>query len=52
MFDELIAAMARDTLWLTDAYFVGVAPYVQALRAAAMTLRPAVLALRAPAADQ
>ncbi len=33
--DQLIAAMARDTLWLTDAYFVGVSPYVQALRAAA-----------------
>lgn len=34
--DQMIAAMAHDTLWLTDAYFVGVAPYVQALRAAAM----------------
>lgn len=34
--DQLIAAMARRTLWLTDAYFVGIAPYVQALRAAAM----------------
>jgi cardiolipin synthase len=33
--DQLIAAMARSTLWLTDAYFVGVAPYVQALAAAA-----------------
>ncbi len=33
--DQMIAAMARDTLWLTDAYFVGVTPYVQALRAAA-----------------
>jgi cardiolipin synthase A/B len=33
--DQLIAAMARRTLWLTDAYFVGVAPYVQALSAAA-----------------
>ena len=33
--DQLIAAMAKHTLWLTDAYFVGVAPYVQALRAAA-----------------
>jgi len=33
--DQLIAAMARNTLWLTDAYFVGVAPYVQALAAAA-----------------
>ncbi len=34
--DQMIATMARDTLWLTDAYFVGVAPYVQTLRAAAM----------------
>jgi cardiolipin synthase len=33
--DQLIASMATRTLWLTDAYFVGVAPYVQALRAAA-----------------
>jgi len=33
--DQLIAAMARNTLWLTDAYFVGIAPYVQALVAAA-----------------
>ena len=34
--DQLIATAARRTLWLSDAYFVGVAPYVQALRAAAM----------------
>lgn len=34
--DQLIASMARRTLWLCDAYFVGIAPYVQALRAAAM----------------
>lgn len=33
--DQLIASMARKTLWLTDAYFVGIAPYVQALLAAA-----------------
>lgn len=33
--DQLIASMARSTLWLTDAYFVGVSPYVQALSAAA-----------------
>ena len=33
--DQLIAAAARRTLWLTDAYFAGVSPYVQALRAAA-----------------
>lgn len=32
--DQLIAAMARKSLWLTDAYFVGLAPYVQALVAA------------------
>lgn len=34
--DQLIAAMANRTLWLTDAYFVGVASYIQALRAAAL----------------
>jgi cardiolipin synthase A/B len=34
--DQLIAAVARKTLWLTDAYFVGTTNYVQALRAAAM----------------
>jgi cardiolipin synthase len=33
--DQLIAVMANRTLWLADAYFVGVAAYVQALRAAA-----------------
>ena len=33
--DQLIASLARKTLWLTDAYFVGIAPYVQALLAAA-----------------
>jgi cardiolipin synthase len=33
--DQMIAALARKTLWLTDAYFVGTAPYVQALIAAA-----------------
>jgi cardiolipin synthase len=33
--DQLVAALARRTLWLSDAYFVGVTPYVQALRAAA-----------------
>ena len=35
-FDQLIAAIARQSLWLTDAYFIGSTPYVQALRAAAM----------------
>jgi cardiolipin synthase A/B len=34
--DQLIAAAARQTLWLTDAYFVGTTSYVQALRAAAL----------------
>jgi cardiolipin synthase len=33
--DQLIAAMARKTLWLTDAYFVSVASYMQALASAA-----------------
>lgn len=33
--DQLIAAAARESLWLTDAYFIGVTPYVQALQAAA-----------------
>ena len=33
--DELIAAAACRTLWLTDAYFAGIPLYVQALRAAA-----------------
>jgi cardiolipin synthase len=34
--DQLIAAAARRTLWLTDAYFAGVPPYVEALRSAAL----------------
>ncbi len=34
--DQLIAALARHSLWLTDAYFVGITPYVQALRSAAL----------------
>ncbi|MGC1459379.1 MAG: phospholipase D-like domain-containing protein [Steroidobacteraceae bacterium] len=34
--DQLIAAAARRTLWITDAYFAGIPPYIQALRAAAM----------------
>ena len=33
--DQLVAALARRRLWLTDAYYAGTAPYVQALRAAA-----------------
>jgi cardiolipin synthase len=33
--DQLVAAAARETLWLTDAYFVATSAYVQALRSAA-----------------
>jgi cardiolipin synthase len=33
--DQLVAASARKTLWLSDAYFVGTTTYVEALRAAA-----------------
>jgi cardiolipin synthase A/B len=33
--DQLVAAMARERLWLTDAYYGGTAAYVEALRAAA-----------------
>lgn len=33
--DVLVAGLARDRLWITDAYFVGVPGYVQALTAAA-----------------
>ena len=33
--EQLVAAGARDYLWLTDAYFVGSTTYVQSLRAAA-----------------
>jgi cardiolipin synthase A/B len=33
--DQMIAGLAQQSLWLADAYFVGVAPYVQALTAAA-----------------
>jgi cardiolipin synthase A/B len=34
--DQIVSAAARRTLWLTDAYFAGIPPYVQALRAAAL----------------
>ena len=34
--DQLIAALARETIWLTDAYFLGTPAYVQSLRAAAL----------------
>src|SRR5438552_4411028 len=33
--DQLVAAMARQRVWLTDAYYAGTVAYVQALRAAA-----------------
>jgi cardiolipin synthase A/B len=33
--DQLIASAARRSLWLTDAYFASIPPYVQALQAAA-----------------
>ncbi len=33
--DQLVAAVARERLWITDAYFVGASPYIQALIAAA-----------------
>jgi cardiolipin synthase A/B len=33
--DPLVAALARNTLWLTDAYYAGTPAYSQALRAAA-----------------
>ncbi len=33
--DQFIAAVATERLWLTDAYFVGTSPYIQALRSAA-----------------
>ena len=34
--DLIVASIARQYLWLTDAYFVATAAYVQALRAAAL----------------
>jgi cardiolipin synthase len=33
--DQLVAGIARERLWLTDAYYSGLSSYVQALRAAA-----------------
>ena len=33
--DQLVASVARETLWITDAYFVGVSAYMRALIAAA-----------------
>ena len=34
--DQLVAAMARKRLWLTDAYYAGTSSFVQALREAAI----------------
>ena len=34
--DQIIAARAQRSLWLTDAYFVGTTAYIQALKAAAL----------------
>jgi cardiolipin synthase len=33
--DQLVATLARERLWLTDAYYAGLSTYVQALKAAA-----------------
>jgi len=33
--DQIVSALARERLWLTDAYYAGTTPYVQSLRAAA-----------------
>jgi cardiolipin synthase len=33
--DQLFSALAQKRLWLTDAYYAGTTPYVQALRSAA-----------------
>ena len=33
--DHLVAAASRETLWLTDPYFLGTGSYIEALRAAA-----------------
>src|SRR5579859_7805944 len=34
-FDLLLAGIARQSIWLTDAYYLGTTPYVQALASAA-----------------
>ena len=34
--DQLVATLAKEKLWLTDAYYAGTTSYVQALRAAAI----------------
>jgi cardiolipin synthase len=35
--DQVIATLARQSIWLSDAYFIGTASYVQALRSAAQS---------------
>jgi len=34
--DQQIAALAKHSLWLTDAYYVGISSYIQALKAASL----------------
>jgi cardiolipin synthase len=34
--DQMIGALAKKTLWLTDAYFAGTSTYIETLRSAAM----------------
>jgi cardiolipin synthase len=34
--DQTVAALSRETLWLTDAYFAGTNAYIESLRSAAM----------------
>ena len=34
-FDQLLSALAERSIWLTDAYFLGTAPYIKALGGAA-----------------
>ena len=36
LLDQVVAGAARETLWLSDAYYAGVPSHVQALRAAAL----------------
>jgi cardiolipin synthase len=35
--DQLITTLARNSIWLSDAYFAGTASYIHALRAAALS---------------
>jgi cardiolipin synthase A/B len=35
--DQLIATMARQSIWLSDAYFIGTSSYIQALAAASQS---------------